>query len=611
MDSTSTSRNKSDHMTYTDVVVIGGGWSGVISCKYMLEEGLSVTVLEERSDIGGVWLYSDDPSIVTVMKSTQCSSSSTVTELSDYPMPESIGMFPHHSDMIEYLRSYVRHFKLTPYIRLNSTVEKVERKEKEEDERGGEEGERWVTTCSNGEVYKSKFLIVATGAVQKPNRELEGNMLKGFTGPIYHASQIKYPLEEFRGKRLLLVGGGETGSDICTDWYSHAKFIHWSIPKGQHFFRKYSKAVPWGKAQALDKASSRMMKLLAPYDQSKPGLSWICKWSTSGSLFAYQGHGIPEWKNDAPFFKYVVNKNGKVLSLVDYKKLVPKAGIIQCDNKHVTFQDGTQEEFDLIIMSTGYTVHYPFLPPKYADGGLREKHKMLFDVDDPSLAFVGLVRPIVGSMVGTIELQARWAAKIFSEKIPLQPLEERKREVEQDKTFWDNYFLSAQRLQGLVEGFTYIDDIARHAGVYPDYWSLFKKNPQQWMVAYFAPYNSATYRLNEKDQLERSLQTMRSHRKVTQGFLQYPLILLLRLTWFDWWLDNISEIMYQIQMASWWHVVRNWKLVQAINYLWTFPKRLLFDASVDESEEMSPQARLFLDEVARSASTTHHNSNKC
>ena len=574
-------------MTQIDVVVIGGGWSGLTSCKYMLEEGLSVIVMEKRNDFGGIWLYDDDPEIPTVMKSTQCTSSASLTEMSDYPMPESIGMFPHHTDVLEYLRSYAREYKLLPHILLNTMVERVER--------WSGEGEGWLTICSNKKIYKSKFLVVATGIVQKPNRELEHSTLKGFTGPIYHASQIKSPLEDFRGKNLLVVGGGETGSDICTDWYEHARSIHWSIPRGQHFYRKYAKVVPWGKPQALDKASSRMMKMIAPYTQSKPGVSWICKWATNGSLLAYQGHGIPEWRNDAQFFKFFINKNGKVLDLIDYKKLVPKAGILQCNGRRVTFQDGTEEEFDLIIMSTGYKFKYPFLPKRYADNRVRQRYKMLFNVDDPTLVFIGFVRPIIGSLVGISELQARWVAKVFSEKISLKSVTERRRDVEQDELYWNNYFKnSSQRLQELVEAFTYTDDIAHHAGVYPDYWSLFKNSPWKWMVAFFSPYNAATFRLNEEDKLEKSIQTMQRHKKVTLGPLQYVLIVFLRLLWFDWWLELISRIKYQIQITSWWSVVRKWKLIHVINLIWLFPKSLLFDNSSDDRDEMSPQARLFM-----------------
>ena len=49
-----------------DVIVLGAGWSGLVACKYALEEGLSIVAIEKREGIGGVWRYSDDPSIPTI-----------------------------------------------------------------------------------------------------------------------------------------------------------------------------------------------------------------------------------------------------------------------------------------------------------------------------------------------------------------------------------------------------------------------------------------------------------------------------------------------------------------------------------------------------------------
>ena len=553
--------------SHHDVTVIGAGWSGLTACKYMLEEGLSVVVLEKKQEIGGVWVYSDDPNVTSVMKSTTTTSSSTVTEMSDFPMPEEIGIFPHHTQIVQYLHSYAENFNLNPHIKLNTEVKKVEK-----------ENDEWKIESSKGEIYTSKFLVVATGLHQEPNRQLEATTFEGFTGKIYHASEIKEPIEKHKGQRLLVVGGGETGSDICTEWYNHAKFTYWSIPRGQHFFRKYAKVVPWGKPQALDKASSRMMKNVAPYDKGKPGLSWACKWTTNGSLLAYQGHGIPEWKNNAAFFHFFINKSAKVLDLVDYKKLVPKGGIAKCEGKEVTFADGSKEEFDLIIMSTGYNVRFPALPKRYADVAIRNRHKFVFDVEDPSIAFVGLVRPVVGSLVGISELQSRWVAKVFSKHVPLKPLQQRREEVKKDIAHWSKQFKdSSQRIGGLVEGYTYVDDIARNAQVYPDYWKLLKENPKQWFVAAFAPFNTAMYRLNEPKHRDQAIATMESHRKSTLSPVHLLLLLFLRMIWFDWWLNRISSLKYRIQVSSWWPTVRSWRVTQSLDYAWTRPKSYLFD----------------------------------
>ena len=87
-------------------------------------------------------------------------------------------------------------------------------------------------------------------------------------------------------------------SDIVSEWYNLTDYIYQSILRGQHFF----KILPWGEPQPLDKYSSRALTTIAPYHKSKPGLSWLCKWVSNGSLLAYQGHGIPEWKMILHFF---------------------------------------------------------------------------------------------------------------------------------------------------------------------------------------------------------------------------------------------------------------------------------------------------------------------
>ena len=52
-----------------DVIIIGGGVSGIITSKYLAENGLGHhVVLESRHSFGGVWLYSDDGQTTTVVK---------------------------------------------------------------------------------------------------------------------------------------------------------------------------------------------------------------------------------------------------------------------------------------------------------------------------------------------------------------------------------------------------------------------------------------------------------------------------------------------------------------------------------------------------------------
>ena len=154
-----------------DVIIIGAGWSGLLSCKYALEEKLSVRVLEKREDIGGVWTFSEDRNVTTVMRNSTTSSSSTVTEISDFPMPESIGEFPKHWDINQYLNDFADKHKLRRYIHFNTTVKRMYKI-----------NEVWNIETENHKEYRSKNVIVCSGVHQKANTDLEMGLLKNFTG---------------------------------------------------------------------------------------------------------------------------------------------------------------------------------------------------------------------------------------------------------------------------------------------------------------------------------------------------------------------------------------------------------------------------------------------
>ena len=308
------------------------------------------------------------------------------------------------------------------------------------------------------------------------------------------------------------------------------------------------------------------------------GLAWVCKWSTAGSLLAYQGHGIPEWKNDADFFHFFINKNGHILDLVDYVHVIPKGAIEGADNKTIFFTDGSKEEVDIVIQCTGYNPGFPFLPEKYARVPVCDNFKFVFNTDDPSLVFIGYARPVVGSIPGLAELQARWVGKVYSGKYGLPPEDDMRIEAEKDKNFWRDYFKhTSHRLGTLVEAFTYGEDVAKRCGIFPDYWALLKSDPGEGIMALLAPHCGSVSRLNEPEHRPKALANMRKHTTGTLAPTVLLLVAFLRLTWFDWWLDRIASIKYRIQVSSWWKLIRDYGVVRYVDWAWQTPKRWLFD----------------------------------
>ena len=125
--------------------------------------------------------------------------------------------------------------------------------------------------------------------------------------------------------------------------------------------------------------------------------------------------------------------------------------------------------------------------------------------------------------------------------------------------------------------FMYVDDIAKHAQVYPDYFSLLIRNPYHWFIATFSPHNGAQYRLNETDYEHKAIATMQAHRTIKFNYVYHILFFILRLIWFDFWLKLLEVLKYKIQTASWWPSIRCLPPVRAANWIWCIPKRFLFD----------------------------------
>ena len=549
-----------------DVLIIGGGWSGLQMCKYVLEEGLQPIVFEKRSDLGGVWNYTADENVVTVQETTSTTSSPSLTEMSDFPMPPQMGNFPHHTALLHYLKLYATHFNLWERIHFNVCVEKVEKSQG-----------YWRVQTNKG-IYTALNVSVCSGAVGEFNRDIEKKALNEYSGTIVYGGQLKRFKEEFRNKTVVIIGGGETAADILEEWEPNVKQVYWAIPKGQHFFRKYSKLLPNRNPQVLDKASSRVLNIIAPYYKAKPGLSWICNWSSNGSLLAYQGHGMKEFRNTYDFMHSAINKNGHVLDLIDYERVLPKSSITECKGKVIHFDDNTSCEADLVIICTGYNAHLPFMQEKHRFSNIRDMYKHTIHPEDTSLSFVGFIRPVVGSISQLVEMQSRLVTMHISGKVDIGDREKINDDIKMQKSMYIKFVQTEDmRKQNVVEGYEYLDDVARLLGIYPNFWQLWNSGFREWYIAMFAPYNGATYRLNNLEERKKSLQTLKYHMKGSLGIPQYVLILFLRFFKFDLMLKMLGKMKYYFQTSPKFVGIRQSKFLAEMNAVWVLPKYWLFD----------------------------------
>ena len=177
-----------------DCIVIGAGPGGLATTKELLEQGLrEVICLERAEDVGGVFANSYDNLVLT--------SSCTYSMFSDFWMGDGN---QHHfwtkNEAVDYWKRYAKHFGVLEKIRFNSKVVAVT----PQDNKG------WQVQLASGEILYSKRVIIANGNNTHPKYPQWKDSL---TEVEFSHSQEYRNAEQFVGKNVLVVGGGESASE--------------------------------------------------------------------------------------------------------------------------------------------------------------------------------------------------------------------------------------------------------------------------------------------------------------------------------------------------------------------------------------------------------------
>jgi dimethylaniline monooxygenase (N-oxide forming) len=295
-------------------------------------------------------------------------------------------------------------------------------------------------------------------------------------------------------------------------------------------------------------------------------------------MLAYQGHGIPEWRNDAPHMHHFVNKSANALDLIDYDRLVPKGEVARCRGRRVTFIDGTEEDVDIVVLSTGYRPDFAFLPEAIRSQPLTEHFKSVFYNSDPTLAFAGFVRPVFGSIPIITEVQCRWIAQVFSGRHRLPDLESRIRQTREEAKSWRHFFKDTSgSKETLVDIFIYILGIARMTGEFPDRKRLLKEDPRLWLLSVIGPFNSVLMTLNDPERRAHAREMLEHHRFSHRSTAAALLVqAAARATRFDELLSVMEDAKYRVQTSDWAKKLDGKSATRATRWLLGWPKRALF-----------------------------------
>jgi cation diffusion facilitator CzcD-associated flavoprotein CzcO len=243
--------------------IVGAGASGLTVAKNFLAAGIAFDCLERNADIGGTWNFGQAGS--AVYQSTHLISSKALTEYTDFPIPEDFPEFISHEQALAYLRAYAHAFGLLERIEFNVEIASIVPDEAAPTEFGPKEkpsegtptdssSPSFLVTVSSGEVRRYRGVVIANGH----NWDARWPTFPGhFSGTILHSSQYKTS-DVLRGKRVLVIGGGNSGCDIACEAAQHAAKTFHSLRRGYHYLPKFLFGFP------IDRCGERLLRWRLP-----------------------------------------------------------------------------------------------------------------------------------------------------------------------------------------------------------------------------------------------------------------------------------------------------------------------------------------------------------
>jgi cation diffusion facilitator CzcD-associated flavoprotein CzcO len=340
------------------VLVVGAGPAGLAAARALKARGLAYDQVERLDGVGGIWDI-DAPG-TPMYETAHFNSSKTQSGFHGFPMGEDLPDYPSHRQVLAYLRDFADAYGLTERIELGTSVEGLVK-----DDDG-----TWIVQLSGGRRRRYDGVLCCSGTQWVPSMpDLPGS----FDGEVMHSLDYRN-MDQLRGRRVLVLGGGNSACDIVVDASRVAERAVISMRRGYWFIPKHVLGVP------VDVFAAKGPHLPARLQQAVFGTILKVLYGTP------ERWGLP--KPDHRLFETHPVLNSHLYLALQHGDVTPKPGIARIDGSTVSFTDGTSEDFDLIIAATGFKHAVPYAqryfgneqhPELYLTGFSRE-HEGLFGV---------------------------------------------------------------------------------------------------------------------------------------------------------------------------------------------------------------------------------------
>ncbi|MGW4092667.1 flavin-containing monooxygenase [Nocardia sp. NPDC004750] len=419
--------------------MIGAGPSGITAAKRLNDYGIPFDCYEASDEVGGNWYFKNPNGMSACYQSLHIDTSKFRLAFEDYPAPDEWPDFPHHSQLFQYFRDYVDHFGIRDRIVFDTRVTAAER---------GTDG-RWLISTSDGSTEDYDALIVCNGHHWDPRLpDYPGE----FDGTLLHSHAYNDPFDpvDMRGKRVVVVGMGNSGLDIASELSQRfiATKLYVSARRGVWVLPKYVNG------KVGDKRS--MPRWMPPKLGLRLKQRFVRKFR--GNM---EDYGLP--KPDHLPFEAHPSASEEFLHRAGCGDVTFKPAITALEGSRVRFADGSAEEVDVIVCATGYRISFPFFsdPELLPDSDNRfPLFKQMVKPGIDNLFFLGLAQPLP-TLVNFAEQQSKLVAAYLTGRYHLPPAEEMRAAMRSAESARSGRYYDSPRHTIQIEFEPYVRDMRR------------------------------------------------------------------------------------------------------------------------------------------------------